>query len=147
MDTWPQTALAVILTLINIGLVMWVFRYFRSVMQEVSPDIGKEPGFLPGLDILARYEPSYSDDVLLLRRGSRRLPPVQVRGVRCGWSMLWLTLDDGRVIGAPLARFPQLAVATWRQRRRWQIRGDGSIVVWSELELQVSARALLGHES
>lgn len=60
--------------------------------------------------------------------------------------MLWLTLDDGRVIGAPLARFPQLAVATWRQRRRWEIRGDGSVVVWPELELQVSARVLLGQE-
>lgn len=77
MDTWPQTALAVILTLINIGLVMWVFRYFRSVIQEVSPDIGKEPGFLRGLDILARYEPSYPDDVLLLRRGAAACRPCR----------------------------------------------------------------------
>jgi hypothetical protein len=99
-------------------------------------------------DILARYGSlDADDDLLILRRGKRSGPMVQIRGVRCGWSMLWLTLHDGRVIGAPLARYPQLAVANWWQRRRWELRGDSGVVVWPELEFQVSARLLLGHDA
>lgn len=74
-------------------------------------------------------------------------PGVAVMGVRADDAMLWLTLADGRVVGAPLTWFPRLQRATPEQRAVWEVSGDGSAVHWPELDEDISARVLMGHPS
>lgn len=147
LQSWGLVLFLVMLTFI-VGFVCYLMLTAVNEEMRRTTGIGSDMrGGAGSYDILARYGSlDANDDLLILRRGKQSGPHVQVRAVRCGWSMLWLTLHDGRVIGAPLARYPQIAVANWWQRRRWELRGDGSIVAWPELEFQVSAPLLLGHE-
>lgn len=146
-QVWGAVLFLVFLTFI-VGFIAYLL--LTAINDDVRRTTAMSSDALRGVggfDILARYGSlDANDDLLVLRRGRRSGPPIQVRRVHCGWSMLWLTLHDGRVIGAPLARYPQLAVANWWQRRRWELRDGGSTVIWPDLEFQVSARLLLGHE-
>ena len=55
--------------------------------------------------------------------------------------MVWITLADGRVIGAPLARYPWLEAATDEQRADYRI-GAFSIL-WEALEDGIDIEGLL----
>jgi hypothetical protein len=55
--------------------------------------------------------------------------------------MIWITLADGRVIGAPLARYPWLEAATEEQRSDYCI-GAFSIL-WAALEDGIDIEGLL----
>ena len=55
--------------------------------------------------------------------------------------MLWITLADGRVIGAPLSRYPWLEAATPEERSDYRI-GAFSIL-WETLEDGIDVEGLL----
>jgi hypothetical protein len=75
--------------------------------------------------------------------GARRMPSP-VTGVRFTEARLYLRLEDGREIGAPLVWFPRLAGAAPAQRKRWQRTDRGFGVHWPDLGEAVSVLGLLG---
>ena len=54
---------------------------------------------------------------------------------------MWVTLEDGRILGVPLAWFPRLKDATAEQRADVQISHFG--LHWEALDEDVSIPALL----
>ena len=74
-------------------------------------------------------------------------PEIHIADVRCDESMLWITLADGRVLGAPLALSSRLSAATPEQLARWTIVGGGTGVHWPDVDEHISARVLMGHPS
>lgn len=73
--------------------------------------------------------------------------PIEVAAVQTDDTMLWITLADGRVIGAPLTWFPRLASATPEQRANVAIWPAKTIVEWPDVDEHISAPVLLGHPS
>jgi hypothetical protein len=57
--------------------------------------------------------------------------------------MLYLRLEDGREVGAPLAWFPKLSTATPAQLAKWRFIGNGIGIRWEELDEDVSVKGLL----
>jgi hypothetical protein len=57
--------------------------------------------------------------------------------------MLWVTLTDGRVLGAPLVWFPTLHAATPEQRARCEIGGGGIGLHWPDIDEDLSVAGLL----
>jgi hypothetical protein len=64
--------------------------------------------------------------------------------VRFQGDLLYVSLEDGREIGVPLAWFPRLAAATPEQRAHWQLIGRGIGLHWPELDEDLSVAGLLG---
>ncbi|WP_207224574.1 DUF2442 domain-containing protein [Fluviicoccus keumensis] len=60
---------------------------------------------------------------------------------------LHILLADGRVLSAPLSRFPVLEKATPAQRANWRLIGHGEGVHWPEIDEDFSVTALLGYAS
>ncbi len=58
--------------------------------------------------------------------------------------MIWITLADGHVIGAPLARYPWLEVTSDDERRDFRV-GAFSIL-WEALEDGIDIEGLLSSE-
>jgi len=57
---------------------------------------------------------------------------------------LWVDLDDGRVVGVPLAWFPRLLAATPEQRTAFELSPRG--IHWEALDEDISIDGLLaGH--
>ncbi|MCU0921669.1 MAG: DUF2442 domain-containing protein [Burkholderiaceae bacterium] len=57
---------------------------------------------------------------------------------------LWVELDDGRVVGVPLAWFPRLLAATPEQRAVFELSPRG--IHWEALDEDISIDGLLaGH--
>lgn len=54
---------------------------------------------------------------------------------------MWVDLEDGRVLGVPLAWFPVLLDATPAQRMNYWISGDG--LHWDEIDEDISVQGLL----
>lgn len=54
---------------------------------------------------------------------------------------MWVTLDDGRILGVPLAWFPRLEDATPEERSDFEISAFG--LHWPGLDEDVSIPALL----
>ncbi len=61
--------------------------------------------------------------------------------VRFDEDHLWIDLDDGRTIGAPLAWFPRLQRASPAQRQAVEISPFG--LHWEELDEDISIEGLL----
>lgn len=70
-----------------------------------------------------------------------------ISDVCCDDTMLWITLQDGRVIGAPLAWFPRLIRATPAQRARWELWPGEDAISWPDVDEDISVRVLMGHPS
>ena len=68
--------------------------------------------------------------------------PVAV-AVRSDDENLWVTLQDGRQLGVPLAYFPRLLHATADQRNRYELSGGGRGIHWDELDEDISVGGLL----
>lgn len=82
------------------------------------------------------------------RRGTTHIDPnIQIASVRCDDTMLWITLTDERVIGAPLRWFPRLQDATPAQRANWRLLPARTGVHWEDVDEDISARVLMGHPS
>ena len=64
--------------------------------------------------------------------------------VRFDDDSLWVHLDDGRIIAAPLAWFPRLLAATPEQRLQFELSPRG--IHWDALDEDISIDGLLaGH--
>ena len=69
---------------------------------------------------------------------------TSAKAVRFDDNSLWVDLDDGRVIAAPLAWFPRLLAASPEQRLHFELSPRG--IHWEELDEDVSVDGLLaGH--
>ena len=76
------------------------------------------------------------------RRVLLELTPVV--GVRFAEGRVYLVMQDGREIGAPLAQFPWLANATDEQRSHWRHIGRGFGIHWPDVDEDLSVAHLLG---
>lgn len=56
---------------------------------------------------------------------------------------LWIDLNDGRMIGVPLAWFPRLLAANPDQRAQCRISPSGQGLHWEELDEDISVAGLL----
>jgi hypothetical protein len=61
--------------------------------------------------------------------------------VRFDDDFMWVELDDGRVIGVPLAWFPRLLAATPDQRGDFELSPRG--IHWDALDEDISVDGLL----
>ena len=66
-----------------------------------------------------------------------------VRDVRVTDRALVVELRDGRVVSVPLAWYPRLAEGAPRERRRWELLGDGLGIHWPDLDEDISVDGLL----
>jgi hypothetical protein len=55
---------------------------------------------------------------------------------------VYMEMNDGRVVGAPLAWFPTLANATDGQRNNWRLRAKGYGVHWPDINEDLSAEGM-----
>ena len=63
--------------------------------------------------------------------------------IRFDHDSLWVELNDGRVLGVPLAYFPRLLNATLQQRQNCIISGGGTGLHWEELDEDICVKSLL----
>jgi hypothetical protein len=56
---------------------------------------------------------------------------------------MWVELNDGRILGVPLAYFPRLMKATAQQRQNFIISGGGIGLHWEELDEDICVKSLL----
>ena len=66
---------------------------------------------------------------------------TSAKAVRFDDNSLWVDLDDGRVIGAPLAWFPRLYRALPQERERFELSPHG--IHWESLDEDISIEGLL----
>jgi hypothetical protein len=78
-------------------------------------------------------------------RARRAYRPTSARAVeaRCDEHFLIVTLEDGRVVQAPLEWFPLLRDASSDQRSRCEIGGYGVSLHWPEIDEDLSVANLL----
>ena len=57
--------------------------------------------------------------------------------------MLMVALADGREIAVPLEWFPDLEVASAKDRKNWQLIGGGLGIRWEAIDEDVSVESLL----
>ena len=57
--------------------------------------------------------------------------------------MVYLRLEDGREIGAPLNWFPKLQTASDEQRDGWRLIGNGIGIHWEALDEDLLVQTLL----
>ncbi|HEY7342138.1 MAG TPA: DUF2442 domain-containing protein [Ktedonobacterales bacterium] len=72
--------------------------------------------------------------------------PLSVRavGVRFDHDRLFIQLEDGREISAPLVWFPRLEHATSAERADWRLIGTGQGIHWEQVDEDISPAILLG---
>ena len=68
-------------------------------------------------------------------------PSARPVAVRFGADLMWVELDDARVLGVPLAWFPRLMHATPAQREAVELSPSG--LHWAEVEEDGSVAGLL----
>ena len=69
---------------------------------------------------------------------------ISAKTLRFDDSSMWVELDDGRVLGVPLAWFPRLLHATPEQRNQYELSRRG--IHWDALDEDISIDGLLaGH--
>lgn len=68
---------------------------------------------------------------------------VHAIDVRCSRDELIVSLDDGRVLSAPLAWFPRLMQATAEQLADFELLGQGEGIHWPSVDEDISVAALL----
>jgi len=74
----------------------------------------------------------------------------RAKNVRFEADTMWIDLADGSQLSVPLAYFPRLLSATPSEREKFIISGGGPGLHWSDLDEDISARALIlgiGHRT
>lgn len=61
--------------------------------------------------------------------------------VRFDNDTMWVSLDDGRVLGVPLAWFPRLLLASPEQRLAYELSAGG--IHWDGLDEDISVAGLI----
>lgn len=56
---------------------------------------------------------------------------------------IWLGLEDGRQVSAPLAFYPRLLNATKEQRANYEIIGPGIGIHWEDLDEDLSVEGIV----
>ena len=67
--------------------------------------------------------------------------PPAITDVIVNDELLGFHLEDGRFISVPIAFYPTLALATAKERRKFEI--NGSSVYWPELDADIGVEGLL----
>jgi hypothetical protein len=70
-------------------------------------------------------------------------PPLKVKYVIVDDASVAFSLDDGRKVSAPLDWYPRLKHATPGERNSWRLLMGGRAVLWRNLGLAISAKAIL----
>jgi len=70
---------------------------------------------------------------------------LQIRAVKVWFDddNIWLRLEDGRQISAPLGFYPRLLNATNKQRKHFSLIGGGRGIHWPDLDEDISVEGLL----
>jgi len=82
-----------------------------------------------------------ADKVRTQRKGDVR--QAGASGVCFANGYMIVSLIDGRQLSIPLGFYPTLLRATPSQRSQWQLIGDGTGIVWDNLDLQLCVQYLL----
>ena len=56
---------------------------------------------------------------------------------------IWLALEDGRQVSAPLAFYPRLLNATREQRENYELIGPGIGIHWEDLDEDLSIEGIV----
>jgi hypothetical protein len=67
----------------------------------------------------------------------------QVKKVYFIRNMLCVLLEDGREIIVPLEYYPRLKNATAKQRKNYQIIGNGTGIYWPDIDEDLSVEAII----
>ena len=69
----------------------------------------------------------------------------EVRAVRVWFDddSVWLGLEDGRQVSAPLAFYPRLLNATKEQRENYEFIGPGIGIHWEDLDEDLSVEGIV----
>jgi hypothetical protein len=78
-----------------------------------------------------------------LTRPAQVRKPAAIEAIRFASEMMQVFFEDGRTLSVPLDWFPELEIASQSQRDDFQIHGEGMVVSWPEIGLQVTTRDLL----
>lgn len=68
---------------------------------------------------------------------------LRIEDVAVDSSTLRIELSDGRSVSAPLVWYPRLLNGTAKERRKWQLIGDGLGIHWPELDEDLSMEGIL----
>ncbi len=68
---------------------------------------------------------------------------LRIESVKVDATTLRIDLSDGRSVSAPLVWYPRLLNGTLRERRKWQLIGDGAGIHWPELDEDLSMEGIL----
>lgn len=68
---------------------------------------------------------------------------ISAKRLRFDDDTMWVELNDGRVLGIPLAWFPRLLRATPEQRQAYRIGASGNGLHWREIDEDISVEGLL----
>ncbi len=68
---------------------------------------------------------------------------ISAKAVRLDDDTMWVELNDGRVLGIPLAWFPRLLHATPEQRAAYRIGASGNGLHWEAIDEDISVEGLL----
>jgi len=71
------------------------------------------------------------------------LEEAKIKDVTVTKTTITAQLVDGRTISVPLAWSWRLSEATPKQRRNWEIIGDGHGVRWPDIDEDISAEGML----
>jgi hypothetical protein len=79
-------------------------------------------------------------------RGPYPLPDKEMQpdypvSVRVDSETLWVTLYDGRIIGTPLAWYPELSALTLAELRNCEL--TTSILIWPDRDISLSVEGML----
>jgi hypothetical protein len=66
---------------------------------------------------------------------------ISATDIRFDDDAMWVSLDDGRTLGVPLAWFPRLLAATKAARLRYEFSPGG--IHWDQLDEDISIDGLL----
>lgn len=70
-------------------------------------------------------------------------PVLRAMSVRCTSDEIVVSLNDGRVISAPLAWFPRLVSATPEQLATFELLGEGEGIYWPAVDEDLSVAGIL----
>ena len=56
---------------------------------------------------------------------------------------IWVRLEDGRQVSAPLAFFPRLLKATKKQLEKYELIGRGVGIHWKDLDEDISVEGIV----
>jgi hypothetical protein len=68
---------------------------------------------------------------------------ARARQVAVRTDRLIVEFVDGRMIAVPLDRFPRLIEASARERRNFEIIGDGTLIHWPDVDEDIDVANLL----